>query len=73
MPICPPRRCVHGDGQECEEALRITNTYPRNMMPLERAALQLRRGVARELAEAGVPGVASTWGGDWRKPPLAPQ
>ena len=64
---------AHMPLQECEDALRIVNTLPRNLLPLERAALQLRRSVAGELAQAGVLGVASTWGGDWRKPPLPPQ
>lgn len=59
--------------QECEEALRLSSQLPRNLLPLERAALQARRSVAGELAAAGLPGVASTWGGDWKQPPLAPQ
>ena len=53
--------------------VRIQGTLPRNLVPLERAAIQLRRAVTQELDEAGVQGVASTWGGDWRKPPLPPQ
>lgn len=71
------RACLNGHvgsvAQECEEALRLSSQLPRNLLPLERAALQARRSVAGELAAAGLPGVASTWGGDWKQPPLAPQ
>lgn len=58
--------------QECEDALRVVNTLPRLLLPLERAALQLRRAVSQELDEAGVHGVASTWGGLAQAPPASP-
>lgn len=59
--------------QDCEEVVRVNGTLPRDMLPLDRTAVQLRRAVTQELAEAGVQGVAGTWGGDWHTPPLPPQ
>ena len=58
--------------QACEAAARVASALPRNLSPVEAEGMMLRQSACRQAEAAGLPGIAATWGGDWRSPPEVP-